>query len=79
MYYGLSLKEKALNIEATSNKIEILLLEKVEMQKRIRKIDEKEQCKICWIYIGSIQMIISATFGEGIDTPIDLALLNNII
>ena len=28
MYYGLSLKEKALNIEVTSNKIEIPLLEK---------------------------------------------------
>ena len=42
MYYGLSLKEKALNIEATSNKIEIPLLEKVEMQKRIQKIDKKE-------------------------------------
>ena len=42
MYYGLSLKEKALNIEATSNKIEIPLLEKVEMQNIIQKIDEKE-------------------------------------
>ena len=28
MYYGLSLKEKALNIEVTSNKIEIPLLKK---------------------------------------------------
>ena len=79
MYYGLSLNEKALNIEATSNKIEIPLLEKVEMQKRIQKIDKKKRCKIGWIYIGSIQMIISATFRECIDTPIDLALLDNII
>ena len=31
MYYGLSLKEKALNIEITSNKIEIPLLEKREL------------------------------------------------
>ena len=77
MYYGLSLKEKALNIEVTSNKIEIPLLEKRELVQRISKINEKDRCKIGWIYIGSIQMIISATFREGIDTPIDLALLDN--
>ena len=77
MYYGLSLKEKALNIEITSNKIEIPLLEKRELIQRISKINEKDRCKIGWIYIGSIQMIISATFREGIDTPIDLALLDN--
>ena len=77
MYYGLSLKEKALNIEATSNKIEIPLLEKRELIQRIQKINEKDRCKIGWIYIRSIQMIISATFREGIDTPIDLALLDN--
>ena len=47
------------------------------MLKRIQKIDENDRCKIGWIYIGSIQMIISATFREGIDTPIDLALLDN--
>ena len=77
MYYGLSLKEKALNIEVTSNKIEIPLLEKRELIQRISKINEKDRRKIGWIYIGSIQMIISATFREGIDTPIDLALLDN--
>ena len=77
MYYGLSLTEKALNIEVTSNKIEIPLLEKRELIQRISKINEKNRCKIGWIYIGSIQMIISATFREGIDTPIDLALLDN--
>ena len=77
MYYGLSLKEKALNIEITSNKIEIPLLEKRELIQRIQKINEKDLGKIGWIYIGSIQMIISATFREGIDTPIDLALLDN--
>ena len=74
MYYGLSLKEKALNIEVTSNKIEIPLLEKRELLQRISKINERDRCEIGWIYIGSIQMIISATFREGIDTPIDLAL-----
>ena len=77
MYYGLSLKEKALNIEITSNKIEIPLLEKRELIQKISRINEKDRCKIGWIYIGSIQMIISATFREGIDTPIDLALLDN--
>ena len=77
MYYGLNLTKKALNIEITSNKIEISLLEKMELLKRIAKIDENKRCKIGWIYIGSIQMIISATFKEGIDTPIDLALLHN--
>ena len=37
MYYGLSLKEKTLNIEGTSNKIEIPSLEKGEMLKIIKK------------------------------------------
>ena len=68
MYYGLSLIEKALNS---------FIGKKKELLKRIAKFDEKERCKIAWIYIGSIQMIISATFREDIDTPIDLALLDN--
>ena len=59
------------------HKIEIPLLEKRELVQRISKINEKDRCKIGWIYIGSIQMILSATFREGIDTPIDLALLDN--
>ena len=77
MHYGLNLKEKALDIEITFNKIEIPLFEKRKLLKIIAKFDEKERCKIGWIYIESIQMIISATFREGIDTQIDLALLDN--
>ena len=46
MYYGPSLKEKALNIEVTSNKIEIPLLEKRELIQRIQNINEKDRCKI---------------------------------
>ena len=37
MYYGLSLKEKTLNIEVTSNKIEIPLLEKMRNVKNDSK------------------------------------------
>ena len=48
-----------------------------DFDQRIQKINEKDHGKIGWIYIVSIQMIISATFREGIDTPIDLALLDN--
>ena len=57
-------KRKTLNIEITSNKIEIPLLEKRELVQRISKINEKDRCKIGWIYIGSIQMILSTTFRE---------------
>ena len=46
MYYGLSLKEKALNIEITSNKIEIPSLEKRELVQRISKINEKDRCNV---------------------------------
>ena len=46
MYYDLSLKEKALNFEVTSNKIEIPLLEKRESIQRISKINKKDRCKI---------------------------------
>ena len=49
---GLSLTEKALNIEVTSNKIEIPLKEKYELLKRIAKINDKDRSKIGWIYIG---------------------------
>ena len=66
-----------MNVEVTSIKIEIPLLEKRELIRRISKINEEDRCKIGWIYIGSIEMIISLNFREGIDTPIDLALLDN--
>ena len=43
MYYRLSLKEKTLNIEVTSNKIEIPSLEKGEMLKIIKKKNRRKR------------------------------------
>ena len=43
MYYGLSLTEKALNIEITSNKIEIPLLEK--LKKKLQNLMKKKDAK----------------------------------
>ena len=55
----------------------IPLISKKDIYSKLEKIPEKIRESIGWIHIGSIQMIIRSTFREGLNTPIDLAIVDN--
>ena len=77
LYYGLNIQERVLEVSMTSNKVMIPLLSKKDIQNRLQKIKPDIRDKLGWIHIGAIQIIIKSTFKEGLDTPIELALMDN--
>jgi hypothetical protein len=77
LYYGLNIQERALDINITSNKVMIPLLSKKDIQEKLQKIKPEIRNTLGWIHVGAIQIIIKATFKEGIDTPIELAVMDN--
>ncbi|XP_055810831.1 uncharacterized protein LOC129880696 [Solanum dulcamara] len=79
LFYGLNIQERALEVSVTSNKIMIPLLSKKDIQDKLKKIKTEIQNTLGWIHIGAIQIIIKFTFREGLDTPIDLAIIDNSI
>ena len=77
MFYGINIKEKALEYSITTNKIMIQLISKKDIYDKFEKILEKIRESIGWIYIGFIQMIIRYTIREGLNTTIDLTIVDN--
>jgi hypothetical protein len=77
LYYGLNLQERALVVSLTSNRVMIPLLTKKDLEEKLQKINPEIRNTIGWLHIGAIQIIIKSTFKEGLDTPIDLAIMDN--
>lgn len=77
LFYGLKIFEKALEVGLTSNKVIIPLLTKKDIQNKLQKIKPEIRHTLGWIHIGAIQIIIKSTFKEGLDTPIELAIMDN--
>lgn len=77
LYYGLNIQERALDISITSNKVMIPLLSKRDIQNKLQKMKPEIKNTLGWVHIGAIQIIIKSTFKEGIDTPIELAIMDN--
>lgn len=75
LYYGVTNRETPIKIEYATNKVHMPLLKKEDITKHLMKI--KDRTKIGWIHIGAIQIMVKATFREGIDTPLDLVLMDN--
>jgi hypothetical protein len=55
----------------------ISVLARKDLQEKLLKIKPEVRNTLGWIHIGAIQIIIKSTFKEGLDTPIDLAILDN--
>lgn len=77
LFYGLNIQERSLEISLTSNKVMIPLLSKKDIQDKLQKIKHEIRNTLGWIHIGAIQIIIKSTFKEGLDTPIELAIMDN--
>jgi hypothetical protein len=55
----------------------IPLLFRKYLQEIRQKINREIRETLGWVHIGAIQIIIKSTFKEGLDTPIDLAIMDN--
>lgn len=77
LFYGLNIQERTLDIDMTSNKVMIPLLSKKDIQNKLSKIKLEIRDTLGWVHIGAIQIMIKSTFKEGIDAPIELAIMDN--
>ena len=61
----------------TSNQVMIPLLSRRDLQNKINGIKPEIRNTLGWVQIGAIQILIKSTFKEGLDTPIELVVLDN--
>lgn len=77
IYYGIMQGEQPVKIEQANQKFQAPLVEIKQLRNRMEKIKEKEQQKIGYIHINTIQIIIKSTFREGIKTPLEIIVEDN--
>ncbi|KAL0452937.1 UNVERIFIED_CONTAM: movement protein [Sesamum latifolium] len=74
--YKVSSCKFAIPMELTGNVMEMQLIPKEEILKKLSKLIEEVVITMKWIYIGTIEVVIRATFKEGIDSEIDLSIMD---
>jgi len=74
IYYGKLINETPIDIADAQGHTYIQLLNKklMELKRNIKK--EEHRNRIGYIHIGAIQVLIKATFQEGINSPVELIL-----
>ncbi|KAL2228471.1 UNVERIFIED_CONTAM: movement protein [Sesamum indicum] len=76
MIYKVSSGEFAIPMELTGNVMEMQLIPKEEILEELRKLREEVAITMKWIHIGTIEVVIKATFKEGIDSEIHLSIMD---
>ncbi|KAL0420777.1 UNVERIFIED_CONTAM: movement protein [Sesamum latifolium] len=74
--YKVSSGEFAIPMELTGNVMEMQLIPKEEILEELSKLREEVVVTMKWIHIGAIEVIIKATFKEGIDSEIHLSIMD---
>ncbi|KAL0385579.1 UNVERIFIED_CONTAM: putative enzymatic polyprotein [Sesamum radiatum] len=74
--YKVSSGEFAILMELTGNVMEMQLIPKEEILEELSKLREEVAITMKWIYIGTIEVVIKATFKEGIDSEIHLSIMD---
>ncbi|KAL0438741.1 UNVERIFIED_CONTAM: movement protein [Sesamum latifolium] len=74
--YKVSSGEFAILIELTGNVMEMQLIPKEEILEELSKLREEVAVTMKWIHIGAIEVVIKATFKEGIDSEIHLSIMD---
>ncbi|KAL2237838.1 UNVERIFIED_CONTAM: putative enzymatic polyprotein [Sesamum indicum] len=74
--YKVSSGEFAIPMELTGNVMEMQLIPKEEILEELSKLREEVAITIKWIHIGTIEVVIKATFKEGIDSEIHLSIMD---
>ncbi|KAK4386262.1 movement protein [Sesamum angolense] len=63
-------------MELTGNMMEMQLIPKEEILEELSKLREEVTVTMKWIHIGTIGVVIKATFKEGIDSEIHLSIMD---
>ncbi|KAL0313467.1 UNVERIFIED_CONTAM: putative enzymatic polyprotein [Sesamum radiatum] len=74
--YKVSSGEFAIPMELTGNVMEMQLIPKEEILEELSKLREEVATTMKWIHIGTIEVVIKATFKEGIDSEIHLSIMD---
>ncbi|KAL0405401.1 UNVERIFIED_CONTAM: movement protein [Sesamum latifolium] len=74
--YKVSSGEFAIPMELTRNVMEMQLIPKEEILEELSKLREEVAVTMKWIHIGAIEVVIKATFKEGIDSEIHLSIMD---
>ncbi|KAL0414238.1 UNVERIFIED_CONTAM: movement protein [Sesamum radiatum] len=74
--YKVSSGESAIPMELTGNVMEMQLIPKEEILEELSKLREEVATTMKWIHIGAIEVVIKATFKEGIDSEIHLSIMD---
>ncbi|KAL2235766.1 UNVERIFIED_CONTAM: putative enzymatic polyprotein [Sesamum indicum] len=74
--YKVSSGEFAIPMELTGNVMEMQLIPKEEILEELSKLREEVAVTMKWIYIGTIEVVIKATFKEGIDSEMHLSIMD---
>ncbi|KAK4380797.1 movement protein [Sesamum angolense] len=68
--------EFAIPMEFTGNVMEMQLIPKEEILEELSRLREEIAVTMKWIHIGTIEVVIKATFREGIDSEIHLSIMD---
>ncbi|KAL0293193.1 UNVERIFIED_CONTAM: movement protein [Sesamum radiatum] len=74
--YKVSSGEFAIPMEFTGNVMEMQLISKEEILEELSRLREEIAVTMKWIHIGTIEVVIKATFKEGIDSEIHLSIMD---
>ncbi|KAL0434934.1 UNVERIFIED_CONTAM: movement protein [Sesamum radiatum] len=74
--YKVRLGEFAIPMELTGNVMEMQLIFKEEILEELSKPREEVAVTMKWIHIGTIEVVIKATFKKGIDSEIHLSIMD---
>ncbi|KAL0434891.1 UNVERIFIED_CONTAM: Enzymatic polyprotein [Sesamum radiatum] len=74
--YKVSSGEFAIPMELTGNAMEMQLIPKEEILEELSKLREEVATTMKWIHIGTIEVLIKATFKKGIDSEIHLSIMD---
>ncbi|KAL0282324.1 UNVERIFIED_CONTAM: movement protein [Sesamum angustifolium] len=74
--YKVSSGEFAIPMEFTGNVMEMQLIPKEEILEELSRLREEVAVTMKWIHIGTIEVVIKATFKEGIDSETRLSIMD---
>ncbi|KAL0333995.1 UNVERIFIED_CONTAM: movement protein [Sesamum angustifolium] len=74
--YKVSSGEFAIPMEFTGNVMEMQLIPKEDILEELSRLREEIAVTMKWIHIGTIEVVIKATFKEGIDSEIYLSIMD---
>ncbi|KAK4400838.1 movement protein [Sesamum angolense] len=74
--YKVSSGEFVIPMEFTGNVMEMQLIHKEEILEELSRLREEIAVTMKWIHIGTIEVVIKATFKEGIDSEIHLSIMD---